>query len=428
MREIIEIFKEITKIPRCSFHAEKMKEFIVKEAEKAGCEVKTDKSGNVSAKKGSPKICLQSHYDMVCIGDAPNIEVIEKEGVLKAKNGSLGADNGIGVAMALYFLRKFDNIEALFTSDEEVGLIGAVNLELKIESENLLNLDSEEEGYIFIGCAGGVDIYGEKRLERESLPRNESVNLYRVEVEGLPGGHSGVDIDKDIKNAVKELFLYLKDLRNVKIFDVKGGEALNSIPKSAYALVSFEGEFKERENIKVSKVSENRREYIKDSDVLIKAVCSFAQGVRSYDKEFKIPKTSINLGEIFIEGDKLKLSFFARSMNNEDLKNIKEETICFLKAFSFETRSEHEFPAWKPRINDFSLKVKEAFERYFDKVEFKAIHAGLECGIIQDKFQGLKTVSVGPDIRFPHSEKEECEIESVYKVSEALDYLIKEMQ
>ena len=428
MREVIEIFKEITKIPHCSYHTEKMKEFIIKEARKAGCEVKADKSGNVSAKKGSPKICLQSHYDMVCVGKAPDIEVIEKDGVLRAKNGSLGADNGIGVAMALYFLKKFDNIEALFTSDEEVGLIGAVNLELKIESENLLNLDSEEEGYIFIGCAGGADIYGEKKIERNGFEKKKDLDFYKVEVVGLPGGHSGIDIDKDIKNAIKELFIYLKDLNNVKIVDIKGGEALNSIPKSAYALVSFEGEFKEKENIKVSKISKSYDTYLKDSDVLIKAFCSFAQGVRSYDKEFDVPKTSINLGEIFIEGDRLKVSFFARSMNNEDLERIKKETICFLEAFSFDVETKHEFPAWKPQINDFSLKVKKVFERYFDKVEFKAIHAGLECGIIQDKFKGLKTVSVGPNIRFPHSEREECEIESVYRVSKALDYLIKEMQ
>ncbi len=426
MREIIDIFKEIAKIPHCSFKAQKLKEFIEKEAVKAGCEVKTDESGNILAKKSPSKICLQSHYDMVCMGKAPDIEVIEEDGFLKAKNSSLGADNGIGVAMSLYFLKKYDNLEALFTADEEVGLIGAVNLNLKIESKNLLNLDSEEEGHIFIGCAGGVDIYGDKEVEWKEFEKENE--FYKIEIKDLPGGHSGIDIDKDIKNAIKELFLYLKDLKDVKIVDVKGGEALNSIPKNAYAVVSFKGEFEERENIKVTKLSSKHDRYIKDSDTLIKAFCSFAQGVRSYEKEFDIPKTSINFGEIFIKDGVLKTSFFARSMNNEDLRRIKKETICFLEAFGFKARTKHEFPAWKPEINDFSVKVREIFEKYFENVDFKAIHAGLECGIIQDKFEGLKTVSVGPNIYFPHSEKEKCEIESVYRVSKALDSLIKEMQ
>ncbi len=215
MREIIDIFKNISKIPHCSFKTDKFKDFLIKEGKNALANVSTDKFGNILFKKGSSKIALQAHYDMVCIGRAPDIEIIEEDGFLKAVDSSLGADNGIGVAMGLYFLKKYKNIEVLLTSDEEVGLIGAQNLELSLESKNLLNLDSEEEGDIFVGCAGGVDIFAKKEIEFEKIDKKYS--FFKISIKNLPGGHSGVDIDKGIKNAIKELAYLLKDLEDIKI-------------------------------------------------------------------------------------------------------------------------------------------------------------------------------------------------------------------
>ena len=427
MKEIIDIFKTITKIPHCSFHAEKLKEYIVDEAKKYGCEVQTDKYSNILVSKGKPNICLQAHYDMVCIADAPDIEIVEDEGFLKAKNSSLGADNGIGVAMMLYFLQKYENIEALFTADEEVGLIGAVNLELRIKSKNLLNLDSEEEGHIFVGCAGGVEIFGTKEIEYEKL--KSGYDFYQIKTRGFQGGHSGVDIDKNIPNAIKELVFYLNDLKDVKIIKIEGGEAVNSIAKNACAIIAVKDEeLKESENIAVKKIKNNFDKYIRFSDETIKMLCQFAHGVRSFDKKFDIPKTSINLAKIEQKEDVLNLSFFARSMDNNSLERIKKETFCFLQSFSFTPRSEHQFPAWNPSINEFSKKVKKIAEKYFENVDFKAIHAGLECGIIQDKFKGLNTLSLGPNIYFPHSNKEKCEIASVKKSAKLVEEILKEMQ
>ncbi len=426
MKEIVDIFKKIAKIPHCSFHAEKLRDFLIEEAKKSGCDVKTDKFGNIVAKKGFPKISLQAHYDMVCIGRAPDIEVVEENGFLKAVDSSLGADNGIGIAMILYFLKKYENIEALFTSDEEVGMIGAENLELFLESKNLLNLDSEEEGEIFIGCAGGVDLYATKSLEFEEFKENRK--FYKISTKNLPGGHSGVDIDKNIPSAIKELAFYLNGINDLKIVKIEGGEALNSIPVNAYAVICADTLPKAGEFIEVEELDEKFDSYIKDSKNIVNLICSFAQGIRSWDREFDIPKTSINLGKIYMKERTLHLELFARSMENGELDRIKKETICFLDSFGFTTKSDHQFPAWMPKVSDFSKKVLEISKRYFNKAGFKAIHAGLECGILKDKFKDISVVSIGPNIYFPHSVKEKCEIESVFRVAKVVDELIKEMQ
>ncbi|MDR1976336.1 MAG: M20/M25/M40 family metallo-hydrolase, partial [Campylobacteraceae bacterium] len=169
--ETIEIFKSFAKVPRCSFDALKMRDFIASFAAECGYTVKIDRADNILCVKQKPLVCLQSHYDMVCLADAPNVECYEEDGFLKARNSTLGADNGIGVALMLGMMRKFDDIECLFTSDEEVGLNGANNLEHQISAPYLLNLDSEEEGAIFIGCAGGVSVIGE--ISAQKVPPRE---------------------------------------------------------------------------------------------------------------------------------------------------------------------------------------------------------------------------------------------------------------
>ncbi len=427
MQEIVNIFKKITKIPHCSFKAEKLKEFLIKECEKYADEVREDEFGNVTAYRGSAKIALQAHYDMVCIGKAPDIEIIEKDGFLKAKESSLGADNGVGVAMALYFFKKYENIEVLFTADEEVGLIGAQNLNLPLKSENMINLDSEEEGNIFVGCAGGADIFSKKEIEFEKLDKNSS--FFEIFVKDLPGGHSGVDIDKNIPNAIKELGYFLKSIKDVKIISIEGGEALNSIPKNAKALVASNhlktGSFG---NIEVRKTDKNFEKYIKNSKEIVNFICAFSNGVREWDREFDIPRTSVNFGKIYQKDSFIYLEFFPRSMTKDDLRKTKTQIECFLDSFGFDFESRHEFPPWRPDISDFSKKVLEISKKYFKEPKFKAIHAGLECGILKDKFKKIDVVSIGPNIYFPHSIKEKCEIESIFRVAKVVDEVIKETQ
>jgi len=236
MQTPIEIFEVIAKdIPRCSKAADKMAAFVEEFAKNLGFSVQTDSFKNILCQKSSPKICLQSHYDMVCVGDTTHIKTIIKDGWMSAENSSLGADNGMGVAMMLSLMQHFDNVEFLFTSDEEIGLIGAKNCELKISSDKVLNLDSEEEGAIYVACAGGIDITASKNFEMQEADGD----FYELTLDGFCGGHSGVDIDKNIPNAIIELAKILKSC-NAQIASFVGGEKRNSIPVSAKAIAKID--------------------------------------------------------------------------------------------------------------------------------------------------------------------------------------------
>ncbi len=422
MQTLLQIFKQITTIPHCSYKTEKLKEFIIDECKNANCQVKTDSAGNILAIKGNPKICLQSHYDMVCVGDAPNITIVEEDGKLKAKNSSLGADNGIGVAIMIYLLQKRDNIEALFTNDEEVGLIGANNLELPINAKYLLNLDSEEEGNICLGCAGGVDITATLEFDKVEL-HNDILQLYELSTRGFIGGHSGVDIDKNIKNAIKEISYYLKE-NDCKIISINGGEARNSIPKNVTALVVTQNELKEDENIKIKKIATKEKFILDISDELVDFLVSFPSGVRSYDKSLNLVQSSINLATIKTKKDSIEITISPRAMSNEDMHKLILETKTHLKYFEFEVTESNPYPAWKPHIGEFAKRVQEVSKKYFENPKFYAIHAGLECGVLLSKNPHLQAVSIGPNIHFPHSIREEIELESLEKVLKVVEELI----
>jgi len=419
MDEVLEIFKTITSIPHCSFKTEKLKEYIVSECKKEG-EVLVDSAGNILVKKGEPTICLQSHYDMVCVGDAPDIKIVESDGYLRAKNSSLGADNGMGVAMMLYMLRKKSDIELLFTNDEEVGLIGANALKLDISSKYLLNLDSEEEGDICLGCAGGVDLDVKKGFKLKEV--DDEYKSYLITTQNFQGGHSGVDIDKDIKNAIKEVAYFLKR-NSCKIVSIKAGEAPNAIPKSVVAKVITKSELSSTENIIVKKI-ESQKEYMDISDDLLDLLVAFPSGVRSYDKDLSLVKSSINLATIMIEGDEVLIEISPRAMSEKEMDDLILESTVLLDRFGFSYELKNRYPAWKPHKGEFAHMVESVSKKVFGDVRFYAIHAGLECGVILSKNPHLEAVSIGPTINFPHSTSEEVKIESVKKVLEVLDQLL----
>ncbi|MDR0761544.1 MAG: M20/M25/M40 family metallo-hydrolase, partial [Campylobacteraceae bacterium] len=419
--DTIEIFKSFSFTPRCSFDALKMMDFIVKFALSVGYEAKIDKANNIICRKKEPLLCLQSHYDMVCLADAPNVEIYEKDGWLMAKNSTLGADNGIGVALMLYMMSKFDDIECLFTSDEEVGLIGANNLEHKITSPYLLNLDSEEEGAIFIGCAGGVDITGE--INTSKKPPKNDFTAYEINIKDLQGGHSGVDIDKNIPNAIKVLADELTK-SECELISIDGGERINSIPKSAFAKVYAPSGFSVKNNdFSIQKI-EQKSDILAYSDNILQMLKNFTQGVRSFDEKLKIPSKSINLSTIKTTADKVKVEFFARAMDEKSLENLRDETEEFLKSFGFNVKAEGFSAPWRPNITPFARKLQSIAGRFFKNVKFKAIHAGLECGIFENKQNSLQVASIGVNINFPHSLREKCEIASIKKLEIVLEELI----
>jgi dipeptidase D len=419
--DTIEIFKSFSFIPRCSFDALKMRDFIVNFALSVGYEAKIDKAGNIICRKKEPLICLQSHYDMVCLGDAPNVEIYECDGWMRAKNSTLGADNGVGVALMLYMMSRFDDIECLFTSDEEVGLIGANNLEHKITAPYLLNLDSEEEGAIFIGCAGGVDIIGE--IDAQKKPPTKGFKAYEIGIKDLQGGHSGVDIDKNIPNAIKVL---ADELAGCELISINGGERMNSIPKSAFAKVRAPSDFTLKNRaLSIKEIKENG-DVLAHSESIIQMLQNFNQGVRSFNDELKIPNSSINLSTIKTRNDKITVEFFARSMDKKSLESLRDETEEFLKSFGFVVKTEGFSAPWKPNITPFALKLQAIAGRFFENVEFKAMHAGLECGILEQN--SLQIASIGPNINFPHSLRETCETASVKTLELIVAELILELR
>ncbi len=419
MKDVLETFKNLTSIPHCSFKTEKLKEFLVDECKKSGAKVSEDKAGNILATKGNPTICLQSHYDMVCVGDAPKIEIVEEDGYLKAKNSSLGADNGIGVAMMIELIKQKQNLELLFTNDEEVGLIGATNLNLPVNSTYLLNLDSEEEGSICLGCAGGVDLFATLNT---TLTFHDKKQCYEITTKNFKGGHSGVDIDKNIKNAIKELAYFLKRCE-YKIHSINGGEAGNAIPKTVKAVVLTDKELQSNDFLDIKEI-EKIDTVLDKSDELLDLLVSFPSGVRSYDKSLNLVLTSINLATIKTENNKIEIEISPRAMSDEELENLNLESKTHLERYGFEVKFENPYPAWKPSIGEFAKRVQKISQKHFEKAEFYAIHAGLECGVILKNSNLKEAVSIGPNIFSPHSVDERVEIESVKRVYEVVKELI----
>jgi len=423
MSKVLEYFRTITATPRCSFKTDVMQEKIVSIAKNLGYKVSLDKVGNILCQKGTPKVCLQSHYDMVCLGDTSKIELIEEQGILRAKNSTLGADNGMGMAIMFTVMEKFDNLECLFTNDEEVGLIGASGLELELSSNRLLNLDGEEEREIYIGCAGGTDIVS--KLILEYIPLDKDEKIYEIGIKDLVGGHSGVDIDKGIDSAIKILAAELEK-HDFKLLHVEGGEVRNSISKKARAVVATCKEIElVNSALSVEKI-EYKREYIKDGQKIVKALNAFAQGVRGFDKTLNIPSTSINLGVVSIDDGVLKIDCAARAMENKDLITLSSETESFFQLIGCETSQSDGHEPWVPNVGDFANVVKSEMSKVYDDASFCAIHAGLECGILmQRQSKKIEAVAIGPTIRFPHSLREECDLDSVERISKVVENIVR---
>jgi len=421
MQKIVENFLEITKISRCSYQTKDMERFLTNFSKSCGYSVKIDSAKNIIAYKNNPKICLQAHYDMVCVGSAPNIEVDINQNIIKAKNSTLGADNGIAIAMMMELMKEGVEAEFLFTNDEEVGLIGAKELNLDIKSRYLLNLDSEDEANIYIGCAGGADIVG--TLEDTLIETNGK--CYEISIKGLPGGHSGIDIDKNIPSAIKVLGEFLKNNEIKELVAIYAGERRNSIPANAVAIIKTQKNLKSSNQIAVRELKENPK-ILKNSAKIIDLINKFPHGVIEFNRELNIPDISINLAQInSINESKLEFIATTRAMDESGLSKINNKAIKLLKEYNFNIEIQDQYPAWKPQINELTKIVQNSIKKEFGKCELKAIHAGLECGVLSKKLPNVHFASIGPNIRNPHSLREYVEIDSTYKTYKALKNIIQ---
>lgn len=397
MDKFLEIFYEICKIPHPSKNTRELKEFIIDFGLKNKCSVKTDSFGNIHLLKGNPKICFQAHYDMVLIGD--RVEPIIKNNMLCSKDSSLGADNGAALAAILGFSQSLENFEALITNDEEIGMIGANNLKLNIESKEILNLDSEDINQIVVGCAGGfdADIALKPKFKICILP-----HFYEITSRNFKGGHSGIDINKNIKNAIVEL-LWFVDNFPCEIVEFSGGEKRNSIPVNAKAIIATKKPLKIENNNNFEIKSINKVYKKSFSKNILKPILALHNGVYNIDKDNVLSSLSISL----LSNESLKIMVRAnrKVLMDRIIKNLK---------FQFKNiEISGIYMPWEvSKDNESKLlkKVENVYKKYNKNYEIIEIHAGLECGILKSKCEDI--ISIGPTILNPHSKLECMDLKS----------------
>ncbi|MCH5238756.1 MAG: aminoacyl-histidine dipeptidase [Muribaculaceae bacterium] len=468
-------FDAITKVPRPSKHEEKIREYLLDFAKQHSIEAKTDKVGNVVMKKpatpgreNAPVVVLQAHMDMVAEKNSDvehdflkdPIETFIDGDWVKAKGTTLGADNGIGMAAALAALADAEiehgPLEALFTVNEEIGLEGAENLgEGMISGKILINLDSEDDGEIFIGCAGGIDTTAIFTYKRSFSPDN--FNYYKVKVTGLLGGHSGGDIHLGRANANKLIARFIWNCSNkwnIEVCSFKGGNLRNAIPREAEAIFginerhreeiakylheyaeAIRNEFKGVEpSLKLEIEKADKPEYCIDSETslkLIRALYSAPHGVISMSREIEgLVETSTNLAAVKMdEESKIVVTTSQRSSLESRKNDIAGQVEAHFQLAGAEVSHSDGYPGWAPNVESKVMKIsEEAYEELFGvKPKIKAIHAGLECGLFLTKNPELDMVSIGPTMRDVHSPDEKLLIPTVDKFWKHLCLILKKI-
>lgn len=458
-KELWSHFDKILTIPRGSKNEEQMGEYVKSVAEKHNLKYKQDKTGNIVVRKpaapgceSAPTTILQSHLDMVNEKNADvehdfskdPINPREEDGYLYATGTTLGSDNGIGVAAALAVMEsdaiKHGPMEFLFTVDEETGLTGASSLaEDMLEGRALINMDTEEEGALYVGCAGGAGVNLTLDLQYTQAPANATG--LEIKLHGLRGGHSGVDIHLQRGNAVKLLTRALvatKKQVDFALASLIGGNMHNAIPREAFARVavsssdrdSFErklkdeleaiqAEFKPAEPNMTFTISQGKTEQVLASDNagrVLYLLNSLPHGVLSMSYDIPdLVETSSNLASVKIENGKMLIHVSNRSSVDSAIQGIQQRVASMGKLAGAKVEEVGGYPGWKPDMDSKVLQVaKKAHREMLGKdPEIKAVHAGLECGIIGEKYPGMDMVSLGPQIEFPHSPDERVRIESV---------------
>ena len=456
-------FAEVSKIPRGSKNEKQIAAYVMQKAKEFGLEAKQDKFMNVVVRKPAsagyenrPMICLQGHLDMVCEKNKDKVHDFEKDpielvrdgNVMKANGTTLGADNGVAVATNLAIMEDkslvHGPLEFLFTIDEETGLTGAANLKPGfVQSKTLMNLDSEEEGELYVGCSGGKNTIGFWKAVYESSP-GKSVAV-TVRVKGLKGGHSGLEIDKGRGNSLKIINRVLIALAEIgaRLASVEGGNKSNAIPREAEALVFVPAaklsqakkivascnaavraelssvepdlvvELEMKKGLKKGKVIKKQLQ-----GLVLKTISGLPHGVIKMSADIAgLVETSTNVAIIRTEKNKITLTTSQRSSVASEIGEICQSVAAVFELGGAKVVATEGYPGWKPNLGSPILKqAKTVYQALYGKEPaVKAIHAGLECGIIGEKYPGIDMVSFGPTLQAVHSPDEKIYIDTVDK-------------
>ncbi len=465
-------FEEICKYPRPSKKEEKIAEYVVSVGKRLGLQTEKDKFGNIVIRKPATPgkenlktVVLQGHIDMVCEKNRDVEHDFDKDPIypyidgdwVKAKGTTLGADNGIGVACALAVLESKDiehgPLECLFTLDEETGLTGASSLKKNwLKADILINMDSEDLGTLFIGCSGGKNTAATFKAKLEKAPRNYSA--YELKVAGLKGGHSGLEIHVGRGNAVKILnraiWSYSQE-NNIRLAEINGGNKHNAIPREAFAVVLVPKNDEKKFKKFVAKYDETvKAEYVsvepdlvvsmekhsapekvideKTQKHLLNALYAIPHGVIKMSNDIPgLVETSTNLAVVETKGKNVNIVTSQRSPVYSENVDITNMVSSVLKLAGAEISYGDGYPGWAPDIHSDILKVfKSTFTKMYGKEpEVTAIHAGLECGIIKEKYPDMDMISFGPTMRDVHSPAEKLQISTVPEFFNQLKTVLK---
>jgi dipeptidase D len=467
-------FYSLTQIPRPSKKEVQVQEFAVNFGKSLGLETIIDEVGNVIIRKPATPgmenrkgVVLQGHLDMVPQKNSDMAHDFEKDPIdavidgewVKAKGTTLGADNGMGVAAAMAILESKDiphgPIEALFTCDEETGMTGAFGLKAGLlKGDILMNLDSEDEGELYIGCAGGTN--ANVKFTYSEVPADPGVTAYKLSVTGLKGGHSGVDIHLGRGNSNKVLFRFLWHAarkHGLRLSSVDGGSLRNAIPRESFAIITIPNDkkddflkclpgFTETIRKELSAVEPDLKMEVAPVDVpkgmmdgktqknLINAIYGCPNGVIRMSNEMPgLVETSTNLAIVKSENGTIRVHCLLRSSVDSAKMDLEHMMLSVFELAGAEVVFDGQYPGWKPNPDSPILKAMQDIykKKYGNIPEIKAIHAGLECGLLGGVYPNWDMISFGPTIRYPHSPDEKVNIATVQKFWDFLVETLKQV-
>ena len=467
-----DIFAKICSIPHPSYHEEQLAEHIMGWAKEKGLFAERDQVGNILIRKPATAgmenrkpVVLQAHLDMVPQKNNDTVHDFTKDPIqpyvdgewVKARGTTLGADNGIGMASALAVLAddavQHGPLEVLLTMTEEAGMDGAFGLQANwLQGDILINTDSEEEGEIYMGCAGGIDFITTLALTREAVPAG--YQTLKLTVKGLKGGHSGADIHLGLGNANKLLarflFAHAKEV-DARLIDLNGGTLRNAIPREAFATLAVPADrvdalktlaaaYLDVLNNELSAKEKNITVLVEQSaselgaltaqsrDAFIGLLNATPNGViRNSDVAKGVVETSLNLGVVTTDADKAQIICLIRSLIDSGKDYVVQTLEALGQLAGAETVAKGSYPGWQPDASSPVMAlVRETYQKLFNKTpNIQVIHAGLECGLFKKPYPEMDMVSIGPTITGPHSPDEQVHIESVGQYWTLLTELLK---